>query len=216
MVHAGNGFASHLFNAFREGETIHFGTPEAKNNMFPFFPDVGGAPFNGMEAMSRLTRWTINVASRSPEFARIQRLTATAAEFPRIDYRFTGVPYRDGCLLEMDMRRPGQPRGGSAGGLLMNCLLHKDMPTGAEQHWWCGPVSSLQEPCSVPHTKTAQEGAGWIFQLCNRLEEHRTDLLLFGALAIAKGPIATINIPMRTRFGLHRNWVDAADIGLVA
>lgn len=36
------------------------------------------------------------------------------------------------------------------------------------------------------------------------------------ALEIAKGPIATINIPIRMRFGLHGNWVDAKDIGLAA
>ena len=53
-------------------------------------------------------------------------------------------------------------------------------------------------------------------QICNRLEEHRSDLLLFDALEIAKGPIATIKIPIRMRFGLHGNWADAADIGLAA
>src|SRR5256886_9187497 len=37
--------------------------------------------------------------------------------------------------LEMDPRRPVELRGGSAGGLLMNCLFHKDLSTGAEQHW---------------------------------------------------------------------------------
>ena len=34
-------------NAFQEGTKIHFDTPEAKNNMFPFFPDIHDAPFNG-------------------------------------------------------------------------------------------------------------------------------------------------------------------------
>jgi carotenoid cleavage dioxygenase-like enzyme len=35
-------------------------------------------------------------------------------------------------------------------------------------------------------------------------------------LDISKGPIATIRIPIRLRFGLHGNWADAADIGLAA
>ena len=48
------------------------------------------------------------------------------------------------------------------------------------------------------------------------LDDHRSDLLLFDALDIAKGPIATIQIPIRLRFGLHGNWANAADIGLVA
>jgi len=211
-----NCFASHVLNAFQDGTKIHFDIPEAKNNMFPFFPDVHGAPFNGAEALSYLTRWTVDLSSDSAAVTRIERLTDTAAEFPRIDNRFTGVPYRHGWLLEMDLRRPVELRGGSAGGLLMNCLLHKDLSTGAEQHWWCGPVSSLQEPCFIARHKAAQEGDGWIVQICNRLEEHGSELLLFEALQVAQGPIATIQIPIRMRFGLHGNWVDAADIGLAA
>ena len=62
----------------------------------------------------------------------------------------------------------------------------------------------------------AQEGDGWIVQICNRLDEQRSELLLFEALEIAQGPIATIQIPIRMRFGLHGNWADAADIGLAA
>ena len=211
-----NCFASHVMNAFQDGTKIHFDTPEAKNNMFPFFPDVHGAPFNGREAMSYLTRWTVDLASNTDEFAAITRLTDTAGEFPRIDDRFTGLPYRHGWMLEMDHTRPVELKGGSAGGLLMNCLCHKDLSTGAEEHWWCGPTSSLQEPCFIPRSADAPEGDGWIVQVCNRLDDHRSDLLLFDALDIAKGPIATIQIPIRLRFGLHGNWANAADIGLVA
>ena len=211
-----NCFASHVMNAWQDGTKIHFDIPEAKNNMFPFFPDVHGAPFNGQEAMSYLTRWTVDMASNSENFESITQLTQTAGEFPRIDDRFAGRPYRHGWMLEMDYRRPVDLKGGSAGGLLMNCLCHIDHETGREQHWWCGPVSSLQEPCFIPRSPDAAEGDGWIVQVCNRLEEHRSDLLLFDALDIEKGPIATINIPIRLRFGLHGNWANADQIGLAA
>ncbi len=33
-----NCFASHVLNAWQDGTKIHFVTPEAQNNMFPFFP----------------------------------------------------------------------------------------------------------------------------------------------------------------------------------
>jgi carotenoid cleavage dioxygenase len=39
-------------------------------------------------------------------------------------------------------------------------------------------------------------------------------LLLFDALAIVKGPIATIQVPIRLRFGLHGNFAPSAAIGL--
>ena len=211
-----NCFASHVLNAWQEGTKIHFVTPEAKNNMFPFFPDVHDAPFNGMEAMSKLTDWVVDLASNGEEFDAIVPLTETASEFPRIDDRFTGVKNRYGWSLEMDMRRPVEIRGGSAGGALMNCLFLKDLQTGAEQHWWCGPVSSLQEPCFIPRSKDAPEGDGWIVQVCNRLDEHRSDLLLFDALEIEKGPIATIRVPIQLRFGLHGNFATSEELGLAA
>ena len=43
-----------------------------------------------------------------------------------------------------------------------------------------------------------------------------SNLLVFDALAIEKGPIAMIAIPIRLRFGLHGNWANAAEIGLAA
>ena len=209
-----NCFASHVLNAWEDGTKIHFVTPEAKNNMFPFFPDVDDAPFNPMEAASRLTDWVVDLASNGDEFDAIVPLSETVSEFPRIDDRFTGVKTRYGWGLEMDMRRPHELRGGSAGGMLMNCLFFKDFETGAEQHWWAGPVSTLQEPCFIPRSPDAPEGDGWIVQVCNRLQEHRSDLLLFDALDIEKGPIATIQVPIRLRFGLHGNFAPSEAIGL--
>lgn len=211
-----NCFASHVMNAFQDGTKISIDVPEAENNMFPFFPDVHGAPFNPQQAMSKLTRWTVDLASNSDSFDSIKRLTQTAGEFPRIDDRFTGLPYRYGWFLEMDMARPVTLKGGSAGGFLMNCLCLIDHQTGTEQHWWCGPTSSLQEPCFIPASKDAPEGDGWIVQVCNRLEEHKSDLLIFEALDIEKGPVATVHIPFALRFGLHGNWADAGEIGLAA
>ncbi len=211
-----NCFASHVMNAFQEGTKVHFDTPEAQNNMFPFFPDVHGAPFNPMQAASRLTRWTVDMASNSEEFDSIERLTETVGEFPRIDDRMTGLPYRYGWMLEMDMARPVELKGGSAGGMLMNCLFLIDHQTKKEQHWWCGPTASLQEPCFIPRSKDAPEGDGWIVQVCNRLDQHKSDLLIFDALKIEKGPVATVHIPFALRFGLHGNWANADEIGLAA
>jgi carotenoid cleavage dioxygenase-like enzyme len=87
-----NCFASHVMNAFQDGTKIHFDTPEAKNNMFPFFPDVHGAPFNGPESASFLSRWTVDLAAEGDSFASIERLTTMMGEFPRIDDRMTGQP----------------------------------------------------------------------------------------------------------------------------
>ena len=116
--------------------------------MFLFFPDVNDAPFNPMEAASRLTDWVVDLASNGDEFADINRLTETVSEFPR--------------------------------------------------------------------SKDAPEGDGRIVQVCDRLNDTATDLLLFDGLEIEKGPIAEIQVPIRLRFGLHGNFAPSEEIGLAA
>ncbi len=210
-----NCFASHVVNAWQEGTKVHFVIPEAKNNMFPFFPDIHGAPFNGAEAMSKLTRWTVDMASNGDEFDEIEQLTDTASEFPRIDDRFTGVKNRYTWGLEMDMSRPNELKGGSAGGFLMNCLFLKDLETGEEKHWWCGPVSELAGTLLHPaHARTRRRATAGSSCCATGCENRNTDLLIFDALDIEKGPVATVHIPIRLRFGLHGNFARSEDIGL--
>ena len=52
--------------------------------------------------------------------------------------------------------------------------------------------------------------------VCNRLADHRSDLLIFDALDIEKGPVATVQVPIRLRFGLHGNFAPSDQIGLAA
>ena len=94
----------------------------------------------------------------------------------------------------------------------MNTLAHLDVTTGKKKTWWCGPVSSLQEPCFIPKSKDAPEGEGYVVGLANRLKEMRSDLLMFDAQHIDEGPIATLRLPLRLRPGLHGNWHSSAEI----
>ncbi len=212
----GNCFASHVFNSFQEGSKVHIDVPEAANNMFPFFPDVHGAPFDPVAGASRPTRWTVDLSSNSEDFAAITRLSESIGEFPRIDDRFTGLPYRYGWMLEINPTKPVDTSVRSISGMLLNSLCLLDLQTGKEQHWWCGPTATLQEPCFIPRSKDAPEGDGWIVMVCNRIDELRSDLLIFDALDIEKGPVARIAVPIRLRFGLHGNWANADQIGLLA
>ncbi|MFX5494042.1 carotenoid oxygenase family protein [Acinetobacter baumannii] len=40
-----------------------------------------------------------------------------------------------------------------------------------------------------------------------RAAENRSDLLVFDALDLARGPIASAAMPRRVPFGFHGNWV---------
>jgi carotenoid cleavage dioxygenase len=198
---APNCFASHVMNAFNDGTKIHFDTPEAKNNMFPFFPDVHGAPFNGPESASFLTRWTVDMDSNSGEFEKRERLTDFVGEFPRIDDRYATEHYRHGWLLGMGMG-PGSRAS----------LGHVDNATRKVKSWKAGDNRTLQEPCFIPKSKGAAEGEGYIVQIQTHTDDGLSDLLLYDAQRVDEGPMATIHIPMRMRFGLHGNWVPGEEL----
>jgi carotenoid cleavage dioxygenase len=197
-------------NAFNEGTKIHIDMPAAESNMFPFFPDITGAPFDRARAASRVTRWTVDFDSTGDGFE-ARRMTSLIGEFPRIDERYAMQAYRHGYLCVTDLSKPyDAERGGSISGMFINCLGHIDLVTGASEQYFVGPTSTLQEPTFIPKSATSPEGVGYLAVLANRHESLRSELLILDAQHLADGPIATIRVPVRLRQGLHGNWVPAA------
>jgi carotenoid cleavage dioxygenase len=210
---APNCFASHVMNAFNVGTKVHFDTPMAEGNMFPFFPDYDGGPFEPQKAASRITRWTVDMLGNSDEIE-MERKTELVGEFPRIDDRFAGKPYEHGFLLVQDFEKPVDlPGGRSASGMMMNTLARIDLETGEQDTFWVGPVSSMQEPAFIPRPGSTAEADGYLITIENRLAEMGSRLLILDAMKLAEGPVATIQLPFRIRQGLHGNWYTADQIG---
>lgn len=191
-------FCSHVMNAFNDGTKIHIDVPRAEGNMFPFFPEFG-KPWDPSKSASRLTRWTLDMSSGAEGFQSAQALSDFVGEFPKIDHRYQTVPYRHGWLLGFD---PARSR-----------LAHVDNVRGRTSTWSADQNTSLQEPCFIPRSKSADEGDGFLVQLATRIQEMRTDVLLFDALHIEAGPLAVIRLPLRLRPGYHGCWADMSEIG---
>ena len=201
----------HVMNAFQEGSKVHFDFPVSKTGSLPFFPERDGRPFNGEEATTFLTRMTVDLASNTDEIVGIERIGEAPGEFPRIDDRFAGKPYRHGWMITYDFAKPyNGPAGPFAG--VINSITHYDHQTGLEQSWWCGPDSAFQEPCFIPRSPDAPEGDGWLVALVDNHIANYSDLCIFEALDVGKGPVARIKLPLRLRQGLHGNWVPAAKL----
>jgi carotenoid cleavage dioxygenase len=209
---APNLFASHVMNAFNDGTRIHFDTPVAKNNMFPFFPDIHGAPFNPVEAQSFLTRWTVDMSSNDDSFESQERLTDMFGEFPRIDDRYATQAHSHGWLLVSDRDKPYEGPGGRASGLVMSCIGHIDFATGRQTKWWAGPHSIIQEPCFIPRSADAPQGDGYLVALVDDVIANYSDLVILDARNIEAGPIGRAKLPFRMRSGLHGNWADASKL----
>ncbi|MBU6443057.1 MAG: carotenoid oxygenase family protein [Alphaproteobacteria bacterium] len=209
LFRAPNQFCSHVMNAFNEGTKIHIDVPVARSNMFPFFPDVTGAPFDRAGAASYMTRWTLDMASNSESWE-ARKLTNLVGEFPKIDERYACHSYRHGYLCVQDESRPFESkRGGSITGLHINCIGHVDHATGLSKAWTCGPAKSLQEPVFIPRRKDAPEGDGYLLFLESDYDEMQSNLVLLDALHIEDGPVCVAHLPLRLRAGLHGNWIPA-------
>jgi carotenoid cleavage dioxygenase-like enzyme len=200
-------FVSHIMNAYNEGTIIHFDVARAEGNCFPFFPEAGKS-FEPQNAQPRLTRWTIDYArgGRTPEtasqFQASTRLSDFIGEFPRMDDRYQSRPYRHGWMLSFVGTR--------------NSLAHVDLETGRTSVFEAPLHTPLQEPCFIPRSPDAREGDGWIIQAATRTQEHITVLLLFDALRVERGPIATIKVPVRLRMAWHGSWLDGSSLDSAA
>ena len=60
----------------------------------------------------------------------------------------------------------------------------------------------------VKRSVDAAEGDGWLTAVIWRAGENRSDLAIFEAQDIAKGPIGVAQMPRRVPFGFHGNWAD--------
>ncbi|MGV3592645.1 MAG: carotenoid oxygenase family protein [Gammaproteobacteria bacterium] len=207
-----NLFCSHVVNAFNDGTKIYFDTPVAKNNMFPFFPDIHGAPFDRDAAKSYVTRWTVDYASKGDEFEKDEQLSHIVSEFPRIDDRYATQPHGHSWMPVMDPTMPFNGPSARASGLRLNKLGHMNFRNGTESTWFCGPDSLIQEPCFIPRTPTAPEGDGYIVALVDDIIRNYSDLVMLDAQNVEAGPIARIKLPFRLRQGLHGNWADESKL----
>lgn len=203
-------FASHTMNAFEEGTKVHVDTSVGDSVVFPFFPEINGAPFDAEAATPYVSRWTVDVASQTDDFAET-RLSDAPGEFPRIDERVATLPYRYGYAC-MDDPNPNEDEPASMAGFHFTAIGRIDHSTGQTSLHPVGAASATQEPIFVPRPGGVEEGDGYLLALVNRYHEMRSDLVILDAQRVEDEPVATINLPLRLRNGLHGTWIDGADL----
>jgi len=62
------------------------------------------------------------------------------------------------------------------------------------------------EPIFVPRSAKAAEGDGWLLVLVYRGATDKSDLAVFDATDITKGPVGLAHLPRRVPYGFHGNW----------
>lgn len=189
----GSCYVFHPMNAWEDGEKIH--AEVMRYDQAPLFPNPDGSP--GRPCGARLVRWTFDLTGGSDAIVETP-LDDLSGEFPRFDERRAGLSYRHGWIA-------ADTRGTDT--IKMNAIAHIDLQTGRRQVWEAPAGDFVSEPVFTPRDAAAPEGDGWLTAVVYRGAEDRSDLLVFEAQDVAKGPIAVAALPRRVPFGFHGNWV---------
>ena len=150
---------------------------------------------------ARLFRWTFDLSGKAHSFKE-EQLDERPGEFPRFDERFCMSDYRHGWTVSASpggsTGEPREPR--------LDGITHYDLETGRSATWTSDAADRFGEPVFVPRHADAAEGDGWVLAVLYRAAEGRSDLAVFEATDIAKGPVALAHLSSRVPAGFHGNW----------
>jgi carotenoid cleavage dioxygenase len=193
--------ACYVFHAMNHYETAdgRIVIDVMKYDVAPLFPLPDGSPSTKGEPPSRLFRWTFDLSGKSKSLHEAQ-LDDRVGEFPRFDERLCMADYRHGWTVSARDSASGREREEG------DQLTHYDLKTGKSVDWRPSRGDRLSEPVFVPRASQAAEGNGWVLSVIFRAAEKRSDLAVFEAIDIAKGPVALAHLSSRVPAGFHGNW----------
>ncbi len=157
---------------------------------FASLPNAGNPP--------ALWRMTLDFKTGG---AKREQLDERPGEFPRVDPRTWGRPYRYGWLpvATQQKRAPGT----------WSALARYDFKTGAIATHDFGPGREIDEPVFVARSGSNGEGDGWIMTYVYDAASDRSTFVILDALDFDRVPIAEIGLPRRVPHGFHGDWMPA-------
>jgi carotenoid cleavage dioxygenase-like enzyme len=206
---------THSLNAWSADGFVTADHFVARSGWFSQFPRTteGLAP----EASPFALRWTLEVAKGAGHWAdsaatyTSEPLFEHPGDMPRVDPRAAMQRNRHSWIGSMNPAAGPMPEFGPMGPPF-NSLFHRDDETGVVTGYYVGEDSAPEEPVFVPKGPDAAEGEGYLLALVGRRALNRDDMIILDALDIGAGPVATIKIPFRLRYGFHGTWVPGEDL----
>ncbi|MCR9107243.1 MAG: carotenoid oxygenase family protein [Gammaproteobacteria bacterium] len=186
----------HMVNAWEEGDAIKVDV--CASNATAFAPKADGTMANPSEGLSpNLRRWTISPGAGTGAIAEEIIDGDTVGEFPRTDDRFMTRRHRHAYLA-----------GSSGQQMVFDQILHYDMQSGTQKRWGDGSYL-LGEPILAHRNDAAAEGDGYVLNLAYNHASSLSELLIFDAADIDRGPVCRAMLPLRIPAGFHGTWVGA-------
>lgn len=188
-------YAFHYMNAYQDDNQIIL--DGMKSERAHLFPDIKGKIPAIAECPPRLTRFTLDIKQRKVTQNQIDSI---AAEFPRFDERFTGLPYRHGFVAASINPKSKDSE--------FDSIIHYDHKNKSQTNREFGVGNMPNEPIFVPKNKDSEEGEGFILSIVYEAQRDTSDLYILDAMNIDKEPLAVIQLPHRIPNGFHGNWYE--------
>ncbi|MBC2777082.1 carotenoid oxygenase family protein [Parasphingopyxis marina] len=199
----------HIVNAFDEGGKVHIDMCQSDSNAFGFIREDSGITIPQHELGGGLVRWTLDMDGDSEE-AEVA-VIGPPGDLPRVRDADMGRPYAMAWYGTIDPEGPPPLMGGPVG-IAFTALLAFDPARGVVGGYTVPPMHAIHEPVHVP---SSQEGhGGWLVATADRMngpDDYDSELWIFEADAIGKGPIASAKFPERIKPQVHGWWVPLAD-----
>jgi len=162
-----------------------------------------------MDSGARFERWTLPA-----DGSRVVRevLHDAPQEFPRLDERLSGEPYRYAYAVGI-----GQGLGdvGPAAGHSQSVglpLFRHDLQARATALHSFGAHAVPGEFVFVPRQRHGAEDDGWLMGFVHNRLSGQAELHILNADDFTGPPQAVVHVPARIPAGFHGNWIDDADL----
>ncbi|MFH8587456.1 carotenoid oxygenase family protein [Streptomyces celluloflavus] len=152
-----------------------------------------------------LDRWTIDLRGGK---VREERMDDRVQEFPRLNSRYTGRPYRYGYAAAVELYAPpAGPDDDRPDEGFSNALLKHDLHRGTTEAHEFGRDGAVGEGVFVAAESPTAEDDGYVMAYVFNPERGASDLVILSAQDFTGEPVARIHLPARVPLGLHGNWV---------
>lgn len=195
----------HFMNAYTEGSKVIVDACYSNVNPFPFITIESGLPYDPMELRGSLKRWTFDLSKPGESFDEDD--IGPGGDMPRVADKYLMKRHEVAYYAMVDPTlQPLQMHGPVGAGF--NTLVRIEPESGRQTTFSLGPTWTFSEPIHIASKAPGHEG--YLATVIDDHERFLSEVALFEAADIAKGPIARIKLPIRLRAQVHGNWVAAA------
>lgn len=183
-------YVYHFMNAHEDGGQLHIDAGRLDHlNTFGLASTLTDPPIT-------LTRFTIDLARGE---VKTRSLDAHSLEFPRIHDGFIAAKYKVGYAATFS---------GARSMANYDTTLRYDFSRSTTQAYFHGQGRFVGELVHAPNPKDPMnEEAGWLLGFVYDSASDRSELVVFAANDVAKGPLARVFIGSRVPAGIHATFV---------